>query len=107
MSNIVSETALIRLNVLTQLIRGFFAFHFFANSNNEMILQSQRFVRVYHLQRQELVKKLMSGVKWISSMDVHPQGQLSVLFLFHWVSLKNATFLGTVYAGVGNEDILI
>jgi len=35
---------------------------------------TQRYVRVYNLQKQELSKKLMSGVKWISSMDVHPQG---------------------------------
>lgn len=35
---------------------------------------TQRYVRVYNLQKQELTKKLMSGVKWISSMDVHPQG---------------------------------
>lgn len=35
---------------------------------------TQRYVRIYNLQRQELSKKLMSGVKWISSIDVHPQG---------------------------------
>jgi len=35
---------------------------------------TQRNIRVYNLQKQELVKKLMSGVKWISSIAVHPQG---------------------------------
>ncbi|XP_047130028.1 ribosome biogenesis protein bop1-B isoform X1 [Hydra vulgaris] len=35
---------------------------------------TQRYVRVYNLQKQELSKKLMSGVKWISSIDVHSQG---------------------------------
>lgn len=35
---------------------------------------TQRYVRVYNLQKQELSKKLISGVKWISSMDIHPQG---------------------------------
>ncbi|KAG0230069.1 Ribosome biogenesis protein erb1 [Actinomortierella wolfii] len=35
---------------------------------------TQRYVRQYNLQRQELVKTLMSGVKWISSMDIHPAG---------------------------------
>ncbi|KAL7753311.1 Ribosome biogenesis protein erb1 [Sorochytrium milnesiophthora] len=36
---------------------------------------TQRYVRVYDLQRQELIKKLISGVKWISSLDVHPAGE--------------------------------
>jgi len=31
-------------------------------------------VRVYDLVRQELVKRLVTGVKWISSMAVHPTG---------------------------------
>lgn len=29
---------------------------------------------MYNLVKQELTKKLQSGVKWISSMDIHPQG---------------------------------
>ncbi|KAJ3191153.1 Ribosome biogenesis protein 1 [Irineochytrium annulatum] len=36
--------------------------------------KTQRYVRVYNLTRQELVRRLLPGVKWISSMDVHPQG---------------------------------
>ena len=35
---------------------------------------TQRFVRVYDLVKQELIKKLISGVKWISSIDIHPLG---------------------------------
>ena len=35
----------------------------------------QRHVRVYNLAEQVLVKKLASGCRWISSMDVHPQGE--------------------------------
>lgn len=35
---------------------------------------TQRYVRVYNLMKQEMMKKLMSGVKWISSLDVHPGG---------------------------------
>ncbi|EGD79514.1 hypothetical protein PTSG_10085 [Salpingoeca rosetta] len=31
-------------------------------------------VRIYNLQTQMLVKKLMTGVKWVSSMAVHPGG---------------------------------
>ena len=36
--------------------------------------QTQTCVRVYDLVRQELVKKLLSGVKWISCLTVHPSG---------------------------------
>ncbi|CAG8516384.1 4898_t:CDS:10 [Paraglomus brasilianum] len=35
---------------------------------------TQRYVRVYNLTKQELSKTLLSGVKWISSIDVHPMG---------------------------------
>ncbi|RIA98117.1 ribosome biogenesis protein [Glomus cerebriforme] len=35
---------------------------------------TQRYVRVYNLMKQELIKTLQSGVKWISSLDVHPMG---------------------------------
>jgi len=43
---------------------------------------TQRYVRVYNLQKQELSKKLLSGVKWISSMDVHPQGDNIIIGSF-------------------------
>jgi len=35
---------------------------------------TQRYVRQYNLQRQELVKTMQTGVKWISSLDIHPAG---------------------------------
>jgi len=35
---------------------------------------TQTHIRVYHLLKQVLVKKLLSGCKWISSLDVHPSG---------------------------------
>ena len=40
---------------------------------------TQRHVRVYHLLRQELVKKLVPSVKWISSIAVHPGGDNVIL----------------------------
>nr|ODN95001.1 ribosome biogenesis protein ERB1 [Cryptococcus depauperatus CBS 7855] len=40
--------------------------HFFA--------ATQRYVRLYDLAAQKLVRTLQSGVKWISSMDIHPRG---------------------------------
>ena len=36
--------------------------------------QTQRYVHVYNLVKQELMQKLQTGMRWISSLDVHPQG---------------------------------
>ncbi|KAJ1645662.1 Ribosome biogenesis protein erb1 [Coemansia asiatica] len=38
------------------------------------LVTTQRYVRIYNLMQQRLVKTLQPGVKWISSVDVHPQG---------------------------------
>ncbi|KAG8795143.1 Ribosome biogenesis protein erb1 [Ceratobasidium sp. 428] len=35
---------------------------------------TQRYVRLYDLAAQKLLKTLMPGIRWISSMDVHPSG---------------------------------
>jgi ribosome biogenesis protein ERB1 len=37
---------------------------------------TQQSVRIYNLMKQEMIKKLQSGVKWISSIDIHPGGKL-------------------------------
>ncbi|EEB07726.1 WD repeat/BOP1NT protein [Schizosaccharomyces japonicus yFS275] len=39
-----------------------------------LLVATQRYVRIYNLAKQELVKTLITGVKWISSIDVHPSG---------------------------------
>jgi len=36
--------------------------------------QTQTYVRLYNLSEQKLIKTLMPGIKWISSMSVHPSG---------------------------------
>ncbi|KAI9215802.1 WD40-repeat-containing domain protein, partial [Blastocladiella britannica] len=41
----------------------------------QLLIATQRHVRIYDLQQQTLLKKLMSGCKWIASMDVHPGGE--------------------------------
>lgn len=43
-----------------------------------LLVASQRSIRVYHLLRQELTKKLMPNCKWVSSMAVHPAGEAGV-----------------------------
>ncbi|CAA7260169.1 unnamed protein product [Cyclocybe aegerita] len=35
---------------------------------------TQQYVRIYNLSEQKLVKTLLPGIRWISSMDVHPSG---------------------------------
>ncbi|KAI0959806.1 Ribosome biogenesis protein erb1 [Taiwanofungus camphoratus] len=35
---------------------------------------TQRYVRMYNLAEQKLLKTLTPGIRWISSMDVHPSG---------------------------------
>ncbi|EDV27649.1 uncharacterized protein TRIADDRAFT_20780, partial [Trichoplax adhaerens] len=39
-----------------------------------MLVATQTYIRIYNLVKQQLAKKLSSGVKWISSLAVHPQG---------------------------------
>jgi ribosome biogenesis protein ERB1 len=36
--------------------------------------KTQRYVRLYDLVAQQLLKTLQPGLKWISSMDIHPLG---------------------------------
>lgn len=40
---------------------------------------TQRYVRVYNLVKQELVKIIQPGLRWISSIDIHPQGDNLIL----------------------------
>ncbi len=40
-----------------------------------LLVATQRYVRIYDLAAQELIKTLLTGVKWISSLDVHPGGE--------------------------------
>lgn len=39
-----------------------------------LFVATQRYVRVYDLLAQALIKTLQPGVRWISSLDVHPMG---------------------------------
>ena len=39
-----------------------------------LFVASQQHVRLYHLVRQTMVKRLVSGCRWIASIDVHPSG---------------------------------
>jgi ribosome biogenesis protein ERB1 len=39
-----------------------------------LFVASQQHVRVYHLVKQAMVKRLISGCRWISSLDIHKSG---------------------------------
>lgn len=39
-----------------------------------LFVATQQHVKIYHLIEQKMIKRLISGVKWISAMDVHPSG---------------------------------
>jgi len=39
-----------------------------------LFIATQRYVRVYNMTEQKLIQKLQSGVNWISSLSIHPQG---------------------------------
>ncbi|CAM9101342.1 unnamed protein product [Phaeothamnion confervicola] len=39
-----------------------------------LFVATKQHVRVYHLAQQALVKKLLTGCKWVSCLDVHPSG---------------------------------
>lgn len=39
-----------------------------------LFVATQRYIRVYHLLKQELMKKLMANCKWVSCIAVHPGG---------------------------------
>ncbi|SCU96498.1 LANO_0E13652g1_1 [Lachancea nothofagi CBS 11611] len=40
----------------------------------QLFVCSQRYVRIYDLSQQALVKKLMPGARWLSTIDIHPRG---------------------------------
>ncbi|XP_058123678.1 ribosome biogenesis protein BOP1 homolog isoform X2 [Anopheles ziemanni] len=60
-----------------------------------LFVATQRHVRVYDLVRQELLKKLYPGCKWISSMAVHPKGDNLVVGTYEkklmWFDLDLST----------------
>ena len=39
-----------------------------------IFVATQRYIRIYDLMAQQLVKTLQTGFKWISTLDVHPSG---------------------------------
>ncbi|AGO10554.1 AaceriABR101Cp [[Ashbya] aceris (nom. inval.)] len=40
----------------------------------QLFVCSQRYIRIYDLSQQVLVKKLLPGARWLSTIDIHPRG---------------------------------
>ncbi|TFY72476.1 hypothetical protein EVG20_g512 [Dentipellis fragilis] len=55
-------------------IKGSVQLVLFHPSKPNLFVATQRYVRMYNLAEQKLLKTLMPGIRWISSMDVHPSG---------------------------------
>ncbi|KAJ3273502.1 Ribosome biogenesis protein erb1 [Terramyces sp. JEL0728] len=56
-----------------------------------LFVATQRSVKIYNLVKQELIKKLMPGSKWISSIDIHPAGDNLIIGTYdkriHWFDM--------------------
>ena len=48
-------------------------------------------MRIYNLTKRELSKKLQTGAKWISSLDIHPGGD-NLLVSISFKKKKKSTF---------------
>ncbi|KAI0301803.1 BOP1NT-domain-containing protein [Multifurca ochricompacta] len=55
-------------------IKGSVQLVLFHPSRPHFFVATQRYVRIYNLAEQKLLKMLTPGIRWISSMDVHPSG---------------------------------
>jgi ribosome biogenesis protein ERB1 len=60
-----------------------------------LFVATQRYVKVYDLAKQILIKKLLTNVKWVSSLDIHPGGDNLIIGSFDsrlsWFDLDLST----------------
>ena len=65
-----------------------------------LFVATQQNVRVYDLVKQDLVKKLITGAKWISSIAIHPGNQQQPSSIFdHFNSRKFYLHLRQYFSG--------
>ncbi|TFY65102.1 hypothetical protein EVJ58_g2197 [Rhodofomes roseus] len=55
-------------------VKGSIQLVLFHPTKPHFFVATQRYVRMYNLAEQKLLKTLMPGIRWISCMDVHPSG---------------------------------
>lgn len=64
----------------------------------QLFVCSQRYVRIYDLSQQVLVKKLLPGARWLSGIDIHPRGDNLIAssydkrVLWHDLDLANTPY---------------
>ncbi|KAI0134010.1 BOP1NT domain-containing protein [Xylariales sp. AK1849] len=79
-------------------LRGLVQVAHFHPLRPELFVATQQFIRCYDLQKQELVKTLQPGAKWISNFDLHSGGENVIVgsydtrLLWHDLELSNRPF---------------
>lgn len=64
----------------------------------QLFVCSQRYIRIYDLSQQVLVKKLLPGARWLSGIDIHPRGDNLIAssydkrVLWHDLDLANTPY---------------
>ena len=64
----------------------------------QLFVAYQRTVKIYDLSQQVLIKKLMPGARWLSSIDIHPRGDNLIAssydkrVLWHDLDLSNTPY---------------
>lgn len=76
-----------------------------------LYVATQRYVRIYDLAQQVLAKKLMPGVRWLSSFDIHPRGDNVITgsydkrVTWHDMDLSNKPYKTLRYHEKGVRDV--
>ncbi|KAF9468961.1 ribosome biogenesis protein ERB1 [Collybia nuda] len=55
-------------------VKGIIQLVLFHPLQPHFFVATQQYVRIYNLSEQKILKTLVPGIKWISSMDIHPSG---------------------------------
>ncbi|KAK2466502.1 hypothetical protein APHAL10511_002144 [Amanita phalloides] len=55
-------------------VKGIIQLVLFHPLKPHLFVATQQYIRSYNLAEQKLIKTYMPGIKWISSMDIHPSG---------------------------------
>lgn len=77
----------------------------------QLYVCSQRYVRIYDLSQQMLVKKLLPGARWLSKIDIHPRGDNLIAssfdkrVLWHDLDLSNTPYKTLRYHDKAVRDV--
>ncbi|SSD60685.1 probable Ribosome biogenesis protein ERB1 [Saccharomycodes ludwigii] len=77
----------------------------------QLFVCSQRYIRIYDLSQQILVKKLLPGARWLSKIDIHPRGDNLIAssfdkrVLWHDLDLSNIPYKTLRYHDKAVRDV--